>query len=707
MKILICDTNEDVREYLRKSVVAAGYNPVLARDGEEALSILNFSNAVGAILGAANVPAADIVSLGHKIKEEKGEEFVVVVVGDQSLVPAQIIKRDSVDHAIKAPKPQALVAELQRHFQAIAEERGFNGADGASQPAPPSGDGGAPRPRKSAAAVRGKPVAAGARVIQEKQAPAARANVRPRKTPATDGGEDAPRAPQAPPRPPPQPQEPAKAAEEYEFPKDGSLLEHAPGMLLNRAVEEKLTGKLAFKKDTVVKSAFFKEGKLTFASSNVAAESIAGRLVEQGKITEDQHHDVNTLAESSGGVEAALMQLGLVQPAEIMDLIKETAQGVLVDVFEWRSGRFEFKEGEKPPPAAPPMSFSVIDLIKKGAELLDGERIKAFLGDRFQQKAMKNHTAMEHIDKLGLKPAEFRLTRMVNGLATGEEIVAEWSGGDAEKETRALQVLYILTQTKMVELAAPQRKIEIDSDAVEREQEEIQEKVEQLKHLIEGLKGKNYFEVLGVDRNAPLDECKKAFLKLARTYHPDKLPENAPDELREAQQRLFGIYSEANDTLTDERKRDEYIAELNAKDQVGDVEVNAVLEAEMAFQDGEIHLKKKDYKAALECFQKAYDLNDEEGEHLILLGWITYLDSGGKKVKEAQNLIKRGLKMRKDVDRGWMFLGHIEKKTGDLDKAEKYYLKTLQLNPNNAEAASEARLLQKRKQKGGGFFGRK
>ena len=125
----------------------------------------------------------------------------------------------------------------------------------------------------------------------------------------------------------------------------------------------------------------------------------------------------------------------------------------------------------------------------------------------------------------------------------------------------------------------------------------------------------------------------------------------------------------------------------------------------MAFQDGEIHLKKKDYKSALECFQKAYDMNEDEGEHLIWLGWATFLDSGGKKVKESQNMIKRGLKMRKDVDRGWMFLGHIEKQTGDPDKAEKYYLKTLQLNPNNAEAASEARLLQKRKQKtGGGFF---
>ena len=62
---------------------------------------------------------------------------------------------------------------------------------------------------------------------------------------------------------------------------------------------------------------------------------------------------------------------------------------------------------------------------------------------------------------------------------------------------------------------------------------------------------RDYYEVLGVDKNASDDEIKSAFRKLAKKYHPDvSKEENAAEKFKEAQ--------EAYAVLSDPDKRKKY-----------------------------------------------------------------------------------------------------------------------------------------------------
>ena len=63
---------------------------------------------------------------------------------------------------------------------------------------------------------------------------------------------------------------------------------------------------------------------------------------------------------------------------------------------------------------------------------------------------------------------------------------------------------------------------------------------------------RDYYEVLGIGKNATDAEIKSAYRKLAKKYHPDLNPGN-----KEAEEK-FKEVNEANDVLSDPQKRQRY-----------------------------------------------------------------------------------------------------------------------------------------------------
>ena len=73
---------------------------------------------------------------------------------------------------------------------------------------------------------------------------------------------------------------------------------------------------------------------------------------------------------------------------------------------------------------------------------------------------------------------------------------------------------------------------------------------------------RDYYEVLGVAKNAAEDDIKKAYRKLAMKFHPDRNPDDKTAEDR------FKEVKEAYEMLSDASKREAY-------DRFGDVILRA------------------------------------------------------------------------------------------------------------------------------------
>jgi curved DNA-binding protein CbpA len=184
---------------------------------------------------------------------------------------------------------------------------------------------------------------------------------------------------------------------------------------------------------------------------------------------------------------------------------------------------------------------------------------------------------------------------------------------------------------------------------------------------------------------------KRAFLALAKQFHPDRFASPAFADLNVVVRDFFAAVNEAYETLSDDRKRAAYLARREG------VDPDRVLAAKVDYEKGEACLRTRDFGRARGFYESAVRA-DPRALYQAAFAQAFVLDPMQKDRSRAKALLADACKDAA-CDRAFFVAGVIAREEGDDAGAERQFRAALKANPRSADATRELRAIEARGEK--------
>ncbi len=239
---------------------------------------------------------------------------------------------------------------------------------------------------------------------------------------------------------------------------------------------------------------------------------------------------------------------------------------------------------------------------------------------------------------------------------------------------------------------------------------EIKKTVENIEHI-------NYFQMLGVKKEAPPEEVRDSFFALAKKWHPDRLPQEL-QPLKPQVEAVFAYYSEANACLSDDEQRATYLQSVREGGGTPAAErlMQRTIEGALTFQKVEVLVRQHRTEEALELLDHIIEMTGGESDYFAMRGWLLLQRHKGADAPFETMLtcVDKALKMDNRHERAHLTKGLILKRMGRDQEALRHFKTVSEINPKNVDAMREVRIASMRKgpggkakstEEGGGLFG--
>ncbi len=187
-----------------------------------------------------------------------------------------------------------------------------------------------------------------------------------------------------------------------------------------------------------------------------------------------------------------------------------------------------------------------------------------------------------------------------------------------------------------------------------------------------------FYDTLGIERDAPDQEIRKAFRGLALKYHPDRF---AGDQRADAEERFQGI-TEAFNVLSHPESREKYDKEISQGTDVKTMDAKEI-SRRLAAKGSQL-MREGKMAEAIECLKTAVDHDDDNARAHYFYGQVLGRISG--KERDALRHVEKAVSLESGNATMNAEAAVLSLAAGMKSRALRHAQKALRLDPTNIKA---------------------
>lgn len=466
------------------------------------------------------------------------------------------------------------------------------------------------------------------------------------------------------------------------------------GLHLRKIYFQKLSGQLVYKREAVEKQLFFKDGDLVQAKTNIPEERLGEVLFKLGKISSETHSELERYVDTKQAIGKALSEKGLTSQRNIDDGVAYQMREIVLSIFPYFDSEITFQEKYSASGLVPAARISLPYLIEDGIRKMEFHpEVERYLEGKAPYPKNQDFVHL-------LTEEEKEILRKIKG-GVGPDALLKSLNYNADFFWKSLYLFYCLNMIDFRdEKQIPTQEGREKGRPAGASSSSSQEKLDEVADFHEKVGGMNYYQILGVSKQATEEDIKKAYFLLARKFHPDRFERTIPPDMRAKIEDVFDKITKAYHTLTNSERRKVYdirtpAAAAAAEDSGKDV----VKKADTKFRQAKTLYGQARFEDAIVLLEEAIRLNRTKGAYPLLLA-LTEMKIPAMRKKAEEHFLK-AIELESWNPECYVGLGMLYKQEGMILKATKYFQKALEYDGDHEAALRELEALSAGKKKTG------